>query len=159
MTPGQQNRRERIEEMRRRQQADEKVRELEKQIRRLEGHCSEYERALHGAYAMLERYADQISDEAYQAIKAEIAWKTERFLSEEYEHPLQEELAEGFEHPLEEEVERLRDTLASLRRPLKFIAGRTDDDQTREDAHQAIVDIAQALYESSPQNESRSRDE
>jgi len=60
---------------------------------------------------------------------------------------------------LEVENQRLRDTLASLRRPLKFIAGRTDDDQTREDAHRAIVKIAQALHESSPQDESRSRDE
>jgi len=97
MTPGQQSRRDTTEEMRRQQQADEKIRELEKQARRLEMHCSEYEQALHATYAMLDRYADEVSDEAYRAIECEIMQKTEP------------SLLKGYKHPLEEEIGRLRD--------------------------------------------------
>jgi hypothetical protein len=46
---------------------------------------------------------------------------------------------------LEEENGRLREALEAVRRGLRFIADRTESTATREDAHQAIIEIADAL--------------
>jgi len=56
-------RKERQDEARRQQQADERVRELEEEIERLR-HQTER------AYIMLDRYANEVSDEAYRWIES-----------------------------------------------------------------------------------------
>jgi len=48
-------------------------------------------------------------------------------------------------HELEQEVESLREALEAVRRGLKHIAHRTECAATREDAHQGIIEIADAL--------------
>jgi len=46
---------------------------------------------------------------------------------------------------LKQEVEQLREALRVVRRGLKHIAHRTESTATREDAHQGIIEIADAL--------------
>jgi len=95
-------------------QAEQRIDELERQRRRLEAHCDEYEEALHATYAMLDRYADEVSDEAYHAIEKEILAKTHREVADSHK-------VRSILEDLEAEVERLRDALRTLKRNARSV--------------------------------------
>jgi len=62
MTPRQQKRKDAQDAARRQQQVDERIRELEEENKRLRHQTKR-------AYTMLDRYANEVSDEAYRWIE------------------------------------------------------------------------------------------